>query len=317
MQGADELTSLVAAFGREVVEAYMGHVQDNAEADVRRAIEVLDDGEYSLEMDDGAVIRVRVTVDRTDRSAVIDFTGTSAQLATNFNAPSSIARAACLYVFRTLVDDAIPLNEGCLKPLTLILPDGSMLSPHYPAAVVAGNVETSQAVVDALYGALGVLAASQGTMNNFTFGDERRQYYETIAGGAGAGPGFDGASAVQTHMTNSRLTDVEVLEERFPVRVETFAIRHGSGGEGASRGGEGVVREIRFLEPMTAAILSNRRRTRPFGAAGGAPGMSGRNGVVRADGRAEPLGSTDQAQMQPGDVFIIETPGGGGFGSGA
>lgn len=317
VQGADELTALVTAFGREVVEAYMGHVQDNAEAAVRRAIQVLDDGDYALEMDDGAVIQVKVTVDRADRSAVIDFTGTSAQLATNFNAPSSIARAACLYVFRTLVDDAIPLNEGCLKPLTLILPDGSMLSPHYPAAVVAGNVETSQAVVDALYGALGVLAASQGTMNNFTFGDDRRQYYETIAGGAGAGPGFDGASAVQTHMTNSRLTDVEVLEERFPVRVEAFAIREGSGGGGRHRGGDGVVRRVQFLEPMTAAILSNRRRTAPFGASGGEPGQTGRNSVVRADGRIEPLGSTDQAQMQPGDVFEIETPGGGGFGAGA
>lgn len=316
-QGADELTSLVSTFGRAVVEAYMGHVQDNAEAAVRRAIEVLDDGDYALEMDDGAVIRVKVTVDRAARAATLDFTGTSAQLSTNFNAPSSIARAACLYVFRTLVDDAIPLNEGCLKPLTLILPDGSMLSPHYPAAVVAGNVETSQAVVDALYGALGVLAASQGTMNNFTFGDERRQYYETIAGGAGAGPGFDGASAVQTHMTNSRLTDVEVLEERFPVRVEAFCIRRGSGGDGQSRGGNGVIRSIRFLEPMTAAILSNRRRTPPFGMAGGAPGKPGRNSVERADGPCEPLGSTDQAQMSPGDAFVIETPGGGGFGRGA
>jgi 5-oxoprolinase (ATP-hydrolysing) len=314
VQGAEELTALVSTFGRDVVEAYMGHVQDNAEAAVRRAIEVLSDGAYALEMDDGAVIRVRVAVDHSDRSAVIDFTGTSAQLATNFNAPSSIARAACLYVFRTLVDDAIPLNEGCLKPLTLILPEGSMLSPRYPAAVVAGNVETSQAVVDALYGALGVLAASQGTMNNFTFGDERRQYYETIAGGSGAGPGFDGASAVQTHMTNSRLTDVEVLEERFPVRVEEFSIRRGSGGDGASRGGDGVVRKIRFLEPMTAAILSNRRRTAPFGALGGQPGRSGVNRVERADGSAEALGSTDQTAMEVGDAFVIETPGGGGFG---
>lgn len=317
VQGADELRSLVRTFGRDVVEAYMGHVQDNAEAAVRRAIEVLNDGDYALEMDDGAVIRVRITVDRASRSAVIDFTGTSAQLDTNFNAPSSIARAACLYVFRTLVDDAIPLNEGCLKPLTLILPEGSMLSPHYPAAVVAGNVETSQAVVDALYGALGVLAASQGTMNNFTFGDDRRQYYETIAGGSGAGPGFDGASAVQTHMTNSRLTDVEVMEERFPVRIERFAIRPGSGGGGGNRGGDGVVREIRFLEPMTAAILSNRRRTTPFGAAGGAPGQVGENRIIRVAGRVDVLGSTDQAEMSTGDVFVIRTPGGGGFGSGA
>ena len=314
VQGGDELRSLVRTFGREVVEAYMGHVQANAEAAVRRAIGVLSDGDYALEMDDGAVIRVKVTVDQSDRSAVIDFTGTSAQLSTNFNAPSSIARAACLYVFRTLVDDAIPLNEGCLKPLTLILPEGSMLRPRHPAAVVAGNVETSQAVVDALYGALGVLAASQGTMNNFTFGDDRRQYYETIAGGSGAGPGFDGASAVQTHMTNSRLTDVEVLEERFPVRVDEFSIRRGSGGDGAHRGGDGVIRRIRFLEPMTAGILSNRRRVPPFGQQGGLPGQTGVNAVHRADGRLEPLGSTGQTEMQPGDVFVIETPGGGGFG---
>ncbi|WP_029085969.1 hydantoinase B/oxoprolinase family protein [Brevundimonas aveniformis] len=316
VQGADELRGLVDTFGRDVVDAYMGHVQDNAEAAVRRAIEVLNDGAYALEMDEGAVIRVKVTVNRAERSAVIDFTGTSAQLGTNFNAPSSIARAACLYVFRTLVDDAIPLNEGCLKPLTLILPEGSMLSPHYPAAVVAGNVETSQAVVDALYGALGVLAASQGTMNNFTFGDDHRQYYETIAGGSGAGPGFDGASAVQTHMTNSRLTDVEVLEERFPVRIEQFSIRHGSGGEGRYRGGDGVLRKVRFLEPMTAAILSNRRRTQPFGAGGGQPGASGQNQIIRATGDTQTLGSTDQAEMMAGDLFVIATPGGGGFGSG-
>ena len=314
VQGAEELKSLVQTFGRDVVQAYVGHVQDNAEAAVRRAIEVLSDGEFTLEMDDGAVIQVAVTVDRRARAATLDFTGTSAQLGTNFNAPSSIARAACLYVFRTLVDDAIPLNEGCLKPLTLILPEGSMLSPRHPAAVVAGNVETSQAVVDALYGALGVLAAGQGTMNNFTFGDERRQYYETIAGGSGAGPDFDGASAVQTHMTNSRLTDVEVLEERFPVRVDRFAIRCGSGGRGRHTGGDGVIRRIRFLEPMTAAILSNRRRTAPFGVDGGEPGCSGENRITRADGRDESLGSTDQVEMAPGDVFVIETPGGGGFG---
>ena len=295
----------------------MGHVQDNAEAAVRRVIEVLNDGDYALEMDDGAVIRVSITVDRASRSAVIDFTGTSPQLGTNFNAPSSIARAACLYVFRTLVEDAIPLNEGCLKPLTLILPEGSMLSPRYPAAVVAGNVETSQAVVDALYGALGVLAASQGTMNNFTFGDHQRQYYETIAGGSGAGPDFDGADAVQTHMTNSRLTDVEVLEERFPVRVDRFAIRSGSGGGGSHRGGAGVEREVRFLEPMTAAILSSRRRTAPFGVDGGCPGRTGENQVIRADGRIEALGSTAQVEMSSDDVFVICTPGGGGFGSGA
>jgi 5-oxoprolinase (ATP-hydrolysing) len=274
----------------------------------------LQDGAFAYETDAGAVVRVAITVDRAARSARIDFTGTSPQLDSNFNAPLSICRAAVLYVFRTLVDDDIPLNEGCLKPLELVVPEGCMLNPRHPAAVVAGNVETSQVVVDALYGALGVLAASQGTMNNFTFGDAARQYYETIAGGAGAGEGFDGASAVQTHMTNSRLTDPEVLETRFPVRVESFRVRVGSGGDGRWRGGDGVVRRIRFLEPMTAAILSNRRRVPPFGLRGGGPGAVGRNAVERADGAVETLGSTATVQMQPGDVFVIETPGGGGFG---
>ncbi len=314
VQGSDELKSLVDGFGREVVEAYMGHVQDNAEAAVRRAIGALSDGAFELEMDDGAVIRVAVSVDREDRSAVVDFTGTSPQRPSNFNAPASIARAAVLYVFRTLVEDAIPLNEGCLKPITLILPEGSMLNPRHPAAVVAGNVETSQAIVDCLYGALGVLAGSQGTMNNFTFGNAARQYYETIAGGSGAGDGFDGATAVQTHMTNSRLTDVEVLETRFPVRVDQFSIRRGSGGEGRWRGGDGVVRRIRFLEPMTGAILSNRRRTAPFGLEGGGPGLPGVNRVERAGGAVEELPATAETTMKPGDVFVIETPGGGGYG---
>ncbi|MFP5296538.1 MAG: hydantoinase B/oxoprolinase family protein, partial [Alphaproteobacteria bacterium] len=241
-------------------------------------------------------------------------TGTSGQRPNNFNAPLSITRAAALYVFRTLVDDAIPLNEGCLKPIRLIVPEGCMLNPRYPAAVVAGNVETSQAVVDALYGALGVLAASQGTMNNFTFGDAARQYYETIAGGSGAGPDFDGTSAVQTHMTNSRLTDPEVLETRFPVLLEEFSIRRGSGGAGRHRGGDGTVRRVRFLEPMTAAILSNRRRVPPFGVDGGEPGAAGVNRIERADGSTEGLPSTAEVEMQPGDVFVIETPGGGGFG---
>ena len=227
----------------------------------------------------------------------------------------AITRAAVLYVFRTLVDDAIPLNEGCLKPITLIVPAGSMLNPRHPAAVVAGNVETSQAVVDTLYGALGVLAASQGTMNNFTFGDATRQYYETIAGGAGSGPGAPGASACQTHMTNSRLTDPEVLETRFPVLLEEFSIRRGSGGAGAAAGGDGATRRVRFLEPMTAAILSNRRRVAPFGLDGGAPGALGVNRIERADGSVEPLTSTAQTQLNPGDVFVIETPGGGGFGN--
>ena len=314
-RGADELTRMVTEFGRATVEAYMGHVQANAEEAVRRVLSVLKPGSFALEMDDGAVIRVAISVDAEARRATVDFTGTSDQRPTNFNAPLSIARAATLYVFRTLVDDAIPLNEGCLKPIDLIVPEGSMLNPRYPAAVVAGNVETSQAVVDALYGALGVLAASQGTMNNFTFGDDTRQYYETIAGGSGAGPGFDGASAVQTHMTNSRLTDPEVLETRFPVLLERFSIRRGSGGKGANRGGDGVVRRVRFLEPMTAGILSNRRRVPPFGAAGGEPGAVGINSVERVDGKVEVLGSTAEVAMAAGDVFVIETPGGGGYGN--
>ena len=314
-RGADELLRMTGEFGREVVTAYMGHIQDNAEEAVRRAIAALKPGAFAYEMDDGAVIRVRIDVDAAARTAVVDFTGTSGQRPTNFNAPLSITRAATLYVFRTLVDDAIPLNEGCLKPIRLIVPEGSMLNPRYPAAVVAGNVETSQAVVDTLYGALGVLAASQGTMNNFTFGDDARQYYETIAGGSGAGPGFDGTGAVQTHMTNSRLTDPEVLETRFPVLLEEFAIRRGSGGDGRWRGGDGTTRRVRFLEPMTAAILSNHRRVAPFGAEGGQAGATGVNRVERADGSVEPLASTAEVEMRPGDVFVIETPGGGGFGA--
>ena len=314
-RGTDELTRMVSEFGRPVVTAYMDHVQNNAEEAVRRAIAALKPGSFALEMDDGAVIRVRIDVDPTTRSAVVDFTGTSAQLPNNFNAPLSIARAATLYVFRTLVDDAIPLNEGCLKPIRLIVPEGSMLNPRYPAAVVAGNVETSQAVVDCLYGALGVLAASQGTMNNFTFGDETRQYYETIAGGSGAGPGFDGTAAVQTHMTNSRLTDPEVLETRFPVLLEEFSIRRSSGGDGANRGGDGAVRRVRFLEPLTAAILSNHRRTAPFGLSGGEDGAVGDNRVERVDGTAQRLGATAEVEMGVGDIFVIETPGGGGFGA--
>ena len=314
-RGAQELIRMTGEFGRDVVIAYMGHVQDNAEEAVRRAVAALKPGAFAYEMDDGAVIRVRIDVDTAARSAVVDFTGTSDQLPTNFNAPLSIARAATLYVFRTLVDDAIPLNEGCLKPIELIVPEGSMLNPRYPAAVVAGNVETSQAVVDALYGALGVLASSQGTMNNFTFGDETRQYYETIAGGSGAGPDFDGTAAVQTHMTNSRLTDPEVLETRFPVLLEEFSIRRGSGGEGRHDGGDGAVRRVRFLEPMTASILSNHRRVPPFGVDGGTPGSVGVNRVERTDGSVEALGATAEVAMSPGDVFVIETPGGGGFGA--
>ncbi len=313
-KGAEELVRMVAHFTLPVVRAYMQHVQDNAEEAVRRVLDVLKDGHFEVEMDSGAKIAVTITIDQPRREAKIDFTGTSPQQPTNFNAPSAVCKAAVLYVFRTLVDGEIPMNAGCLKPLSIVIPEGSMLAPRYPAAVVAGNVETSQAITDALYGALGVLAASQGTMNNFTFGNATYQYYETIAGGAGAGPDFDGASVVQTHMTNSRLTDPEVLEWRFPVRLQAYSIRRGSGGAGAHRGGNGGTRRIEFLEPMTAVILANHRRVPPSGAAGGAPGAVGRNWVERRDGRCQTFGATAAVAMEPGDVFVIETPGGGGFG---
>jgi 5-oxoprolinase (ATP-hydrolysing) len=313
-KGARELKRMVDSFGSETIAAYMGHVQANAEESVRRVLAGLTGGSFAVEMDDGAVIKVAITVDQTARSAVVDFTGTSAQRPGNANAPSSICRAAVLYVFRCIVDDAIPLNEGCLKPLTILIPAGSMLAPSPPAAVVAGNVETSQALVDCLMGALGVMAASQGTMNNLTFGDDTHQYYETICGGAGAGPDFDGASAVHTHMTNSRLTDPEVLEWRFPVLLDGFAIRRGSGGAGRHKGGDGIIRRLKFREPMSAGILSNRRRIAPFGLAGGGDGMVGRNYVERTDGRVEELGGTARVEMQPGDIFVVESPGGGGYG---
>jgi 5-oxoprolinase (ATP-hydrolysing) len=292
----------------------MQHVQDNAEAAVRQVIGVLGNGEFRCEMDSGAVIHASIRIDRGSRSATIDFTGTSPQQPDNFNAPLPVTRAAVLYVFRTLVDDEIPMNAGCMKPLRLVVPEGCMLNPRYPAAVVAGNVETSQAVTDCLYGALGVLAASQGTMNNFTFGNDHHQYYETIAGGSGAGPGFAGTDAVQTHMTNSRLTDPEVLEWRFPVRLESFRIRRGSGGAGRFRGGDGVQRRLRFLTPMTAVMLANRRRVAPFGLAGGKPGATGRNWIERVDGRREDFGATFASEVARDDVIVIETPGGGGFG---
>ncbi len=313
-KGAEELAKMVAHFSLPVVRAYMQHVQDNAEESVRRVLDVLKDGRFEYEMDNGAVIAVAISIDKAKREATVDFTGTSAQQPTNYNAPSAVCKAAVLYVFRTLVDDEIPMNAGCLKPIRIVIPEGSMLSPRYPAAVVAGNVETSQAITDTLYGALGVLAASQGTMNNFTFGNAAYQYYETISGGAGAGPDFDGASVVQTHMTNSRLTDPEVLEWRFPVRLESFAIRRGSGGAGRHRGGDGAVRRVLFLEPMTAVMLANHRRIAPFGVAGGGPGALGRNWVERADGKREEFGATCAVEMGAGDVFVIETPGGGGFG---
>jgi 5-oxoprolinase (ATP-hydrolysing) len=314
-KGVHELGKMVEHFGLDVVMAYMQHVQDNAEGAVRRVLGVLTDGHFRYPLDDGSAIEVTISIDRVERTARVDFTGTSPEQESNFNAPSAVCRAAVLYVFRTLVDDEIPMNDGCLKPLDIVIPERSMLSPRYPAAVVAGNVETSQYITDTLYGALGVMAAAQGTMNNFTWGNERHQYYETICGGSGAGPGFHGADTVHTHMTNARLTDPEVLEWRFPVRLEEFSIRHGSGGRGAYRGGDGASRRVRFLEPMTAAILSSHRRVPPYGMAGGGPGDTGRNWVERSDGGREELGGTAKTEMQPGDVFVIETPGGGGYGA--
>ena len=328
-KGAQELRRMVGEFGRDVVDAYMRHVQDNAEEAVRRVLVKLAarlrDGRFALPLDNGARIEVAVRIDAARRSAVIDFTGTSPQLPNNFNAPKAVSIAAVLYVFRCLVDDDIPLNAGCLKPLEIVVPEGSMLNPRPPASVVAGNVETSTCITNALFGALGVLAGGQPTMNNFTFGNDRLQYYETISGGSGAGPEFDDAGAViggfpgtdvvQTHMTNSRLTDPEVLELRFPVRLDGYEVRRGSGGAGLWRGGDGGVRRIRFLEPMTASILSNGRVHPAFGLEGGSPGAPGVNRVVRADGRVETLPHIGSVQMAPGDVFEIPTPGGGGYGA--
>jgi 5-oxoprolinase (ATP-hydrolysing) len=313
-KGVDEVGKMIEHFGLDVVQAYMRHVQDNAEEAVRRVIDALDDGEYRYQMDSGATIAVRVSVDRGNRSATIDFTGTSPQLDTNFNAPSSVVTAAALYVFRTLVADDIPLNDGCLRPLHIVIPDGSMLAPTYPAAVVAGNVETSQAITGALLAALRVQAEGAGTMNNVTFGNERHQYYETLGSGSGAGDGFDGASVVQTHMTNSRLTDPEVLEWRFPVLLREFAIRPGSGGAGRWRGGDGAVRRVEFTEPMTVSTLSGHRRVAPYGMAGGSPGGLGRNRVIRTDGNTDQMAGCDSTGVQPGDTLVIETPGGGGYG---
>ncbi|MEX2631331.1 MAG: hydantoinase B/oxoprolinase family protein, partial [Tistlia sp.] len=313
-KGVQELMRAVGHYGLEVVHAYMGHVQDNAEEQVRRVLEVLSDGAFVYPMDNGARLEVRITIDRKRRSALIDFTGTSAQLPNNYNAPSSVCRAATMYVFRTLVDDDIPMNEGCLKPLELVIPEGSMLNPQYPAATVAGNVETSQCVTDTLYGALGVQAAAQGTMNNVTFGNARYQYYETICGGSGAGPDFDGVT-IHTHMTNSRLTDPEVLEWRFPVLLESFRIREGSGGRGKHHGGDGTIRRLRFLEPMTAAILSSHRTVPPFGLKGGEDGQCGANWVERADGTREEMGGTDKKELGVGDVLVVQTPTGGGYGA--
>ncbi len=313
-KGVDEVRAMIAHFGLDVVQAYMRHVQDNAEEAVRRVIDRLGDGDYDYETDSGAHIRVRVTVDREARTAAIDFTGTSPQLATNLNAPAAVTTAAVLYVFRTLVDADIPLNDGCLRPLRIVLPERSMLSPEYPAAVVGGNVETSQAVTGALYAALGVMAEGTGTMNNVTFGNERHQYYETLSSGSGAGEGFDGTAVVQTHMTNSRLTDPEVLEWRLPVLLESYAIRRGSGGAGQWRGGDGGVRRIRFREPMTVSLLTGHRRVPPYGMAGGEPGALARNVVERVDGAVVELAGNDVVDVAAGDVLVVETPGGGGFG---
>jgi 5-oxoprolinase (ATP-hydrolysing) len=316
-KGVQDLLAMSDQFGLDVVEAYMTHVQDNAEEAVRKVIDQASDGAFAYEMDDGSVIKVEIRVDRDARCATVDFTGTADQRTNNFNAPFAVTRAAVLYVFRTLVAADIPLNAGCLKPIKIVVPEGSMLNPRYPAAVVAGNVETSQAVVDTLYGALGVVAAAQGTMNNFTFGNDHHQYYETISGGSGAGPDFDGTDTVQTHMTNTRLTDPEVLEWRYPVMVDSFAIRRGSGGPGRHHGGDGAIRRIRFLEPMTAAILSGHRRVPPYGLAGGKPGRVGRNWVEHGGDPAKKseLGGTDTVEVARNDVFVIETPGGGGFGT--
>ncbi|MCG6494331.1 hydantoinase B/oxoprolinase family protein [Kitasatospora sp. A2-31] len=314
-KGVDEVNAMIDHFGLDVVQAYMRHVQDNAEQAVRRAIDGLTGGAYRYETDSGAVIAVEVRVDRGQRTATVDFTGTSPQLDSNLNAPSAVVTAAVLYVFRTLVAEDIPLNDGCLRPLRIVVPPGSMLDPAYPAAVAAGNVETSQAITGALYAALGVQAEGSGTMNNLSFGNEHHQYYETIASGSGAGPGFHGADVVQTHMTNSRLTDPEVLEWRLPVLVEEFAVRPGSGGHGHRHGGDGALRRLRFREPMTVSILSGHRRVPPYGLAGGSPGALGGNRVLRRDGTTEALPGCGSADLEAGDVLEIRTPGGGGYGS--
>jgi len=313
-KGAAELARMIGHFGLDVVGAYMGHVQDNAAESVRRVLDRMSDGEFAYEMDQGCWIRVRISIDKVAREATVDFTGTSPQRADNFNAPEPVTRAAVLYVFRVMVDDDIPMNAGCLRPIRIVVPEGSMLAPRYPAAVVAGNVEVSQAVTDTLFGALGALAAAQGTMNNLTFGNDRYQYYETICSGAPAGPDFDGAAGVHTHMTNSRLTDPEILETRFPVVLEEFAIRRGSGGKGRHHAGDGTRRTIRFREAMGCAVLSGHRRVPPFGLDGGLPGELGRNEVRRLDGRLEVLPGSASTELAAGEVITIVTPTGGGFG---
>ena len=313
-RGVSELLKMVEQYGLETVQTYMQFVQDNAEAAVRKAIASLQDGEFTCQMDNKAQIKVKITIDCQKLQATIDFTGTSSQLDNNFNAPAAVCQAAILYVFRTLVRDNIPLNAGCLKPLNIIIPENCMLNPQYPAAVVAGNVETSQNITDCLYAALGIMAASQGTMNNFTFGNDRYQYYETICGGSGAGKSFEGTDAVQTQMTNSRISDPEILEQRFPVLLEEFSIRQNSGGRGVHCGGNGTVRKVRFLNKMTAGILSNRRQVNPYGLSGGNAGKVGTNYIIKQDNTVKKLDSKATVEMQPGEVFVVETPGGGGYG---
>ena len=312
-KGEAELNRMVEHFGLDVVRAYMGHVQDNAEESVRRLLSRLDDGHFRVETDQGTAVEVRITVDKAARTAKVDFTGTSAQQGNNFNAPEPVTRAATLYVFRVMVEEPIPMNAGCLKPIEIVIPQGSMLSPVYPAAVVAGNVETSQIVTNCLFAALDALGSAQGTMNNLTFGNARVQYYETLCSGAPAGPGFDGAAAVHVHMTNTRLTDPEILELRYPVLVEEFSIRRGSGGKGKWKSGDGTRRIIRFLERMDCAILSGYRDVRPFGLDGGEPGEAGANLVRRTNGRLERLHGCDQTVLEAGEAIVIVTPTGGGF----
>ena len=313
-KGVAELGKMVAQFGLETVEAYMGHVQDNAAESVRRLLDRLEDGAFEVETDQGATIKVRITIDREAREATVDFTGTSGVQPTNFNAPEPVTRAAVLYVFRVMVDDAIPMNAGCLRPIRIVIPDDCMLKPRYPAAVVAGNVETSQQVTNALFGALKAMAASEGTMNNLTFGNETYQYYETICSGSPAGPGWNGTAGVHVHMTNSRLTDPEILEHRYPVLLEDFHIREGSGGRGEWRAGDGTHRTIRFLEEMSCAILASHRTLPPHGLEGGEPGEMGRTEVRRLDGTVEVLGGTDETVLKPGEAVTVISPTGGGFG---
>src|SRR6202012_2414719 len=312
-KGAREMRKMVAEFGLNVVHAYMKHVQDNADESVRRVIDRLHDSAFRYEADQGNVVAVRITVDKKKREATVDFTGTSPQQGTNFNAPEPVTRAAVLYVFRVMVDDDIPMNAGCLRPIHIVIPDNSMLAPRYPAAVVAGNVEVSQMVTDTLFGALGAMAGAQGTMNNVNFGNDKYQYYETICSGSPAGPGFPGTDAVHTHMTNTRLTDPEILEFRYPVLLEDFHIRKGSGGRGRWNAGDGIIRTIRFLEPMECTILSGHLRVPPFGLAGGEDGQVGRNSVRRKDGRVEDLSGCDATVLEAGEAIIIQSPTAGGY----